>query len=834
MSAALEAAEIIRAGDEFKQERQKTFDFATMASRPILPLEVLGKGTLCGEHTDSNWHPDKLTAWSNALQIDHLNKRPELNVGVLFGEQAFDIDIDSKDPMLLAALDHYLAPFPTPYKWGRSGKKRSHQAYILAEPFDRALHARAIQALAEDHSLRIEIRAGESKSNFYAVMPGSIHNTGELVVWDKGFDPRVTPAPLSDVRPLLIALRRAVAAALIARQCTVQGERHYLFLALTGMLVRMWRQAEDSGNPESAMNEDEAFEFFELVRALAGDDDDGGRKQSFRKTWKKYCDDPNIPIAGGTSLARRITAQGADGNKIRNLLYKLLVDDEQFEVAEAALERFVMIRTPSAGILDLETLRPNLRVTGAMKSEDVSMLFTSMKVPFGDSFIPLPQFLKHSSQVVKATGLELRPDLPAREIFRVQFTEEEHGYHDESVWINAWVGFQYAPSPSVATEDDIRQFLDYVREIIADGKQDRFEWVMAWLADIFQDPANKPGTLLALTGPQGSGKTMLGEIIGKIIGDAHYGKIGSIEDLTKEFNSRVHYKLFVQADETGAGQKTAIARDLKELVTGQKQTIVYKGREGIPSNNPARYFFTSNESGHALKVEPGNERRYTILEVSGKRVGDLDFWQNFVDWWSTPKNLRAIHSYLKHYKYEKKLIRKALGTLEKRQHQMNAMPPVIQWALQRASEGHPLSPKTHVYSYQAYQAKMVKQGTQVRVSPAPDRVDRMEWPNLVELAALSDDFNDWLRSNNIRALQPANSVSKFFSELRGGSRMEYNSISALRDGIKVRPKLMRFPTRQEYIDGISRMFPSLEKEIREATDAAEQSEMAEGEETGEF
>lgn len=831
MSAIHEVADLIRAGDEFQQERSKTFRFALTNARPILPLGILNKSTLSGDHTDSNWHPDKLLSWNNDLQVDLLDNKPELNVGVLFGDNLIDIDIDSTDAFLVAALKHYLAKFPTPYKWGRSGKPNSHIAYVLKDPFDRALHARAIKALAEYKELSIELRGGESKSNFFSMMPGSIHESGQLVRWDKGYDPKETPAPLGDVRPLIQALRRSVAASLLARHC-IEGSRHYFFLSLIGTLVRMWKQAEDAECPEAAMNQEEALDFFKLVQTLAGDTDH--RVESFNTTWKKFMDDPTTPISGGTKLAEII---GEMGVLVRNLVYKLLVDDEGFEQAEAALERFLMLRTPNAGILDLETLKPHIKITGAMKQEDLNMLFTSYKVPFGNASVPLPAFLRTSSQVTKAVGLELRPDQPPRTIFKVVHTEEEHGYSDESLFVNAWVGFKYHPYSAAITgtlDDQVRPFLNYVWEVIADEIPERYTWVLSWLADIFQDPANKPGTLLALTGPQGSGKTMLGEIVGKIIGEAHYGKIGSIEDLTKEFNSRVHYKLFVQADETASTQKTSIARDLKELVTGLYQTIVYKGREGILSYNPARYFFTSNNSGDALRVEAGYERRYTILETSHKRVGDLQYWKDFVDWWEQSKNLRLIHRYLKEFKYNKTIIRKALQTTEKKQHQMNSIPPVIQWALQRASEGYPITAKSHEYSYQAYKSDVVKVGTQWRVSPAPTHVDRMEWPNLVELQALTDDFNRWVRDQNIRQLQSHTAVSKFLSDLRGGGRMEYNSITALRAGVKVRPKLMRFPTREEYVTGIKRMYPALSAEVDRIVKDGEDTEVVGEDDTGEF
>lgn len=818
----------IRLGDEFKDHREKTFLFAQANGLLILPMEPLSKSTLGADHLDYNWHPDKASSWSNEVQIDLLNRKPALNVGVLFADNVVDIDVDTTDAMIKPALKHYLGPIDSMYKWGRDGKHLSHIAYALKDPFDRTQFSQEIKTLARYEPLKLEIRGGERRSNFFSLMPGSIHNTGELVKWHKSFDPRTTPAPLGDVRVLLTRLRRAQAAALTSRYVSA-GNRHYFFLALTGMLVRMWKQAEDSGQTDVAMDQDHAIDFFKFVQELAGDEDH--RVESFNQTWRKFMDDPTIPISGGKKLAEIIG--GTEGTEVRNQLYRLLVDDQGFEQAEAALERFVMVRLPAPGFVDLETLKPHEPIAPPLTPEHLSTLFSAYRIPFGDKMVPLPAFLRSSTQVPRAIGFSLRPDLQ-EQVYKEFTTEEDHGYASESQWVNCWTGYAYQPAKFGVSEGDIEPFLDYVANTIAGGIHERFVWVMSWLADIFQDPAHKPGTLLTLTGVQGSGKTMLGEIIGRIIGEAHYGKVGSIEDLTKEFNSRTIHKLMIQADETASTQKTSISRDLKELVTGEFQQVVYKGKEAIKVRNPARYFFTSNASGDALRVEAGSERRYTIFEVSPEYAGNMKFWEEFVRWWQQPATLRMIHRYLADYKYDKLLIRRAMATAEKRQHQINALPPVVQWLLTRTSEGFPLAAQHHEYSYQAYFAKKVMRGASEYVSPAPGQIERIEWPNLVELGALNADFFDWLKTTGVKDKQSPTAVNKLLIEINGGVATKYHSIRAKRDGIDVRPKLRSFPTREEVVAGLRNLFPSVAEQITAACEVEVGEHMLDRVEEGEF
>lgn len=825
MSTIQEAAALIRASDAFEEERRKTIHFATkIAPSRVIPLLPLDKGTLDAHFEGLSWSPHKFLAWDNDYVVQQIMEDDwgrQYNIGALFFDQLVDIDIDTTDPLIIAAMEYYLADTPTVFKWGRASKPISHMAYILAEPFDRKAHARAIKALASAPDLRLEVRGGEFKSNFFTMMPGSIHSTGELVRWHKDYDMTRTVAPVADVSALLWRLRRASAAALLARHASA-GNRHFYFMAVAGILVRLWQQAEDGGNPH-AMDKEQSWNFIQLVRKLADDDskDDPTRRTTFEKTWDKFVDDPTIPLRGGKALAEEI---GAGGQEVRNFLYRLLVDDEGFEIAEEALERFILM--PRDGeYYDLNMFKPWEAVPGALNEKKMNAAFTNVRVPFGEKMVPVPLFLKNSSFTKRARGIELRPEFEGR-TFKVNRGSKHHGMDDEALYINAWCGFEYAASERSVDPSEVQIFTDYVFEVLASKDPERYEWIMAWAADIFQDPANKPETLLCLTGAQGSGKTMFGEILGRMIGPAHYGKVGSIEDLTKEFNSRVHYKLLVQADETSGSQRTAISRDLKELVSGKTQQIVYKGKEAVNSNNPARYFFTSNNSGDALRVEAGHERRYTILEVSSVRVGNFEFWAALDGWARDPDNLCKLLRFFKDYKYDKAKIRRALGTKEKVEHQMLTLPYEAQWLLARATEGHPLGVETHLHSYQAFKADVSPHNVRNadgtvkpthKISPPPSMPDRLHWPNVVDMASLQYDYLFWIKANNIRAAHSANGVPKLLRIINGNEDLSSHKATVRRDGIPMRVTLRGFPSRAEVIEGLCTMYPALADTIRART-----------------
>ncbi|MBL0869239.1 MAG: bifunctional DNA primase/polymerase [Phycisphaerales bacterium] len=94
------------------------------------------------------------------------------NIGTLLGEPSgwvIDIDLDSDDARRLA--DDFLPP--TPATFGRAGAPRSHRLYRLTSP------APTRKFLAPDGSMILELRS----TGCQTVAPGSVHPTGERIVW---------------------------------------------------------------------------------------------------------------------------------------------------------------------------------------------------------------------------------------------------------------------------------------------------------------------------------------------------------------------------------------------------------------------------------------------------------------------------------------------------------------------------------------------------------------------------------------------------------------------------------------------------------------------------
>ena len=187
-----------------------------------------------------------------------------------------------------------------------------------------------------------------------------------------------------------------------------------------------------------------------------------------------------------------------------------------------------------------------------------------------------------------------------------------HGFY------NLWQGFSERPQAG-----DCSLFLAHLRDNVAQGNEYLFNWVVAWFAQIFQQPNTKIGNSLAFRGKQGVGKTIVGQIMGSLI-KGHYRLVADPRYVTGQFNAHMASLLLLQADEAfWAGDKRAQGK-LKDLVTGNEHPIEYKHIDAIWVKNKVRLLATSNED---FVVPAGfDERRFCMLDVGDERAQDHTYF----------------------------------------------------------------------------------------------------------------------------------------------------------------------------------------------------------------
>jgi Family of unknown function (DUF5906) len=183
---------------------------------------------------------------------------------------------------------------------------------------------------------------------------------------------------------------------------------------------------------------------------------------------------------------------------------------------------------------------------------------------------------------------------------------------------NLWRGFAVEPKAG-----DCSKFLAHLKDNVCRRDEQLYAWVVGWFADIVQHPTKKCGTSLVLRGKQGVGKTKVGEVFGSLLG-SHYKLVADPRYITGRFNSHMLTLLMLHADEGfWAGDHTAEGK-LKDLITGGRHPVEFKGKEPIWVDNFVRLLVTGNPE---WMVPAGfEERRFAVLDIGDECMQDSEYF----------------------------------------------------------------------------------------------------------------------------------------------------------------------------------------------------------------
>jgi hypothetical protein len=197
-------------------------------------------------------------------------------------------------------------------------------------------------------------------------------------------------------------------------------------------------------------------------------------------------------------------------------------------------------------------------------------------------------------------------------------------FPNEPLWhegyVNIWKGWGVEPKPG-----NWEMFNLHIKHILCGGDDELHAFVLDWVADIIQDPMNPKGTAIVMHGKEGTGKGTFCEIVGKIVGKAHYKHVTNERHLTGNFNYHLMDGLLVFADEVVYGGSRSTAGILKSMVTEKQLVCERKGIDSFMYDNRSRLCVASNEDWF---IPAGPEsRRWLVLEVNDKKANDANYFK---------------------------------------------------------------------------------------------------------------------------------------------------------------------------------------------------------------
>jgi hypothetical protein len=178
---------------------------------------------------------------------------------------------------------------------------------------------------------------------------------------------------------------------------------------------------------------------------------------------------------------------------------------------------------------------------------------------------------------------------------------------------NLWTGFPVDPA-----EGDWSLMREHIRLVICDGNEALFEYLLNWLARMFQQPHLQGEVAIVLRGKKGSGKGILFRWIVTAWGQ-HGIHISSGNHLVGRFNAHLRDCVCVFADEAFFAGDRQHEGVLKALVTEPTVMVEGKYRDAVQAPNMTHILMASNDEW--VIPASADERRYLVLDVPSTHIG---------------------------------------------------------------------------------------------------------------------------------------------------------------------------------------------------------------------
>lgn len=249
-------------------------------------------------------------------------------------------------------------------------------------------------------------------------------------------------------------------------------------------------------------------------------------------------------------------------------------------------------------------------------------------------------------------------------------------------WLNLYEGFAYKPSPNGSWE-----YLNKViKNALCAGNPQLYDYVINWLAYLFQYPDRRAEVALVFKGGQGVGKSTLGNVVAKVIGQ-HALATQSSEHITGRFNSHLRDLLFLFADEAVKPWDKQGESKLKGLITEEKLPIEQKGQDVVQGHNYIHIIMASNDDW----VIPAGveERRFVVSDVSDVYANKKEFWPKLHKELNNGGYERFLWDMLEHPIPEGWHPRHILSTDALIDQKLRSLPPLAQWFYNHLISGQP-------------------------------------------------------------------------------------------------------------------------------------------------
>jgi hypothetical protein len=192
-------------------------------------------------------------------------------------------------------------------------------------------------------------------------------------------------------------------------------------------------------------------------------------------------------------------------------------------------------------------------------------------------------------------------------------------------YLNLWRGFAVEPLPLGVAKAAFRckRLLHHMKYNICSGNRYYLRYLLAWCADMIQNPGRKTGVAVVFRGKQGTGKSKVCDVLRAVMG-GHAFKASKSEHIIGRFSSHLADKLLIVAEESFFASAKADIGALKDLITSNTFTSEAKGINAIEVRSCHRVVMNTNQAWAVPASD--EERRYFVLDVGEAKMQDHDYF----------------------------------------------------------------------------------------------------------------------------------------------------------------------------------------------------------------
>ena len=187
-------------------------------------------------------------------------------------------------------------------------------------------------------------------------------------------------------------------------------------------------------------------------------------------------------------------------------------------------------------------------------------------------------------------------------------------------FLNLWTGWGVVPR-----KGDWSMLDELLFEVLCDGDEAVYEYVLNWAAYMVQHPGRPAEVAICFQGEKGTGKGTWGRTLAALAGGKHGLQVNSPDQLTGRFNSHLRDKILLFADEAINPYDKKAESMLKGLITEPILAFEGKGKDIETGKNVIHVVMATNED-FFVPMGLDGERRFLLQRVNTKRQGDLNWF----------------------------------------------------------------------------------------------------------------------------------------------------------------------------------------------------------------